>query len=68
VRLLEGIEKETAKKIVKLIKDTKMKVQPQIMDQTIRVTAKQIDDLQSLIAMLKEKNLEGPLQYVNMKR
>lgn len=68
VQLVEGLEKEMAKKIVKIIKDTKLKVQPQIMDEMIRVSAKQIDDLQSIIAMLKEQKLDVPLQFVNMKR
>lgn len=68
VHLVDGIEKEAAKKIVKIIKDAKLKVQPQIMDETIRVTSKQIDDLQAVIALLKESALDVPLQYVNMKR
>lgn len=68
VHLVDGIEKEAAKKIVKIIKDAKLKVQPQIMDETIRVTSKQIDDLQTVIALLKESALDVPLQYVNMKR
>ena len=63
-----AISKGMAKKIVKTIKDTKLKVQPQIMDEMIRVSAKQIDDLQSIIAMLKEQKLDVPLQFVNMKR
>jgi uncharacterized protein YajQ (UPF0234 family) len=63
----QGIDKDTARKIVKLIKDTKMKAQAAIQDDQVRVTAKKIDDLQSVIAMLKEKDLEIPLQYVNMK-
>jgi cyclic-di-GMP-binding protein len=64
----QGIDKETAKKIVKLIKDTKLKVQAQIQDEQVRVTGKNIDDLQAVIAMLKEAKLDIPLQYVNMKR
>ena len=63
----QGIDKDTARKIVKMVKDTKMKVQAAIQDDQVRVTGKKIDDLQSVIAMLKEKDLEIPLQYVNMK-
>jgi len=63
----QGIDKDTARKIVKLIKDTKLKVQGAIQDDQVRVTGKKIDDLQSVIALLKEKDLEIPLQFVNMK-
>jgi uncharacterized protein YajQ (UPF0234 family) len=63
----QGIDKDTARKIVKLIKDTKLKVQGAIQDDQVRVTGKKIDDLQSVIAMLKEKDLKIPLQFVNMK-
>ena len=63
----QGIDKETARKIVKLIKDTKFKVQAAIQDDQVRVTGKKIDDLQSVIAMLKERDLEIPVQFVNMK-
>jgi uncharacterized protein YajQ (UPF0234 family) len=63
----QGIDKETARKIVKMVKETKMKVQAAIQDDQVRVTGKKIDDLQSVIAMLKEKDMEIPLQYVNMK-
>jgi uncharacterized protein YajQ (UPF0234 family) len=67
VSLKQGIEKETSKKIVKLIKDQKLKVQAQIQDDQVRVTAKKIDDLQAVIAMLKGQDLDVPLQFVNMK-
>ncbi|UCF88077.1 MAG: YajQ family cyclic di-GMP-binding protein [bacterium] len=63
----QGIDKETARKIVKLVKDTRLKVQAAIQDDQVRVTGKKIDDLQSVITMLKEKELEIPLQFVNMK-
>ena len=63
----QGIDKETARKIVKMIKDSKLKVQAAIQDDQVRVTGKKIDDLQAVIAMLKEKDLEIPLQFVNMK-
>ncbi len=67
VTITEGIEKEQAKQIVKLIKDLKLKVQPAIQDNQVRVTGKKIDDLQQVIQMLKGSDLPIPLQYVNMK-
>ncbi|UCG38693.1 MAG: YajQ family cyclic di-GMP-binding protein [bacterium] len=63
----EGIDPETARRIVKLIKDTKLKVQAAVMDDQVRVTGKKIDDLQSVISMLKGAEIPIPLQYVNMK-
>lgn len=67
VKLKEGIDHDMAKKIVKLIKDTGLKVQAAIQDEQVRVTAKKIDDLQAVIAAVRGANLEIPLQYVNMK-
>ena len=65
--IIAGIDKDTARKIVKLIKDTKMKVQAAIQEDQVRVSGKKIDDLQKVIAMLKEQDLGVPLQYVNMR-
>lgn len=67
VTLVQGIEKEIAKDIVKLIKDSKLKVQPQIMDDKVRVTAKSIDELQECIKTLKVGNFPLPLQFNNMR-
>ncbi|TVM19450.1 YajQ family cyclic di-GMP-binding protein [Oceanidesulfovibrio indonesiensis] len=64
----EGIEKEKAQAIVKAIKATKLKVQPAIQDDQVRVTGKKIDDLQEVIQLLNQKDFGLPLQYVNMKR
>jgi uncharacterized protein YajQ (UPF0234 family) len=61
-----GIESDDAREIVKEIKQLKIKVQAQIMDGKVRVTAKKIDDLQSVIAHLKEHGPEYPLQFVNL--
>ena len=63
----EGIDRETAKKIVKEIKGLKLKVQPAIQDDQVRVTGKKIDDLQEVIAHLKAKSFGIPLQFVNLK-
>jgi len=62
-----GISQEDAKKIVKLIKDEKFKVQASIMDDMVRVSSKKIDDLQAVIQASKGWDLGLALQYVNMK-
>jgi uncharacterized protein YajQ (UPF0234 family) len=67
IRIREGIEQDLAKKIVKMIKETKMKVQASIQGDEVRVSAKKIDDLQSVISLLEGADLDVPLQFVNMK-
>ena len=67
VLLLEGIDRDRAKSINKIIKDKKLKVQSQIQGDQLRVTGKKIDDLQSVISMLKSEPLDIDLQFVNMK-
>jgi len=67
IQVRNGIKQEDAKKIVKLIKDSGIKVQAAIMDDIIRVTAKKIDDLQSVIQASKGWDLGLAFQYVNMK-
>ena len=67
VPVTNGLKQEDAKKIVKLIKDSGLKVQAQIMDDIVRVTGKKIDDLQAVIAACKSSELKIPLQFVNMK-
>ena len=62
-----GIKQEDAKKIVKLIKDSGLKVQVAIMDDIIRVTGKKIDDLQDVIQESKNWNIGIALQQTNMK-
>ena len=61
-----GIEADDARKIVKDIKQLKLKVQAQIMDDKVRVTGKKLDDLQAVIAHLKANGPEYPLQFVNL--
>ena len=68
VSLQEGIDRDRAKSINKMIKEKKLKVQSQIQGEQLRVSGKKIDDLQSVISMLKEANLDIALQYVNMKK
>lgn len=60
-----GIDTDDARKIVKDIKQLKLKVQAQIMDDKVRVTAKKIDDLRSVIDHLKSNGPDYPLQFVN---
>ena len=60
-----GIESDDAKKMVKHIKGLGIKVQAQIMDNKVRVTGKKIDELQAVIADLKENGPEYPIQFVN---
>jgi len=63
----QGIEKDLARKIVKLVKDSKLKVQAAIQGEQVRITGKKRDDLQQVIAMLKDTKLELPLQYTNFR-
>lgn len=67
ITIKQGIDKELAKKIAKDIKNTKLKVQTQYMDDKIRVSGKKIDDLQEVIAFLKNNNYEISLQYNNFR-
>ncbi len=63
----QGIESDMARKIVKLIKDKKLKVQTAIQGDKLRVTGKKRDDLQEVIAMLRDENPGVPLQYNNFR-
>ena len=67
VSVKNGLKQEDAKKVVKLIKESGLKVQAAIMDDIVRVTGKKIDDLQDVIAACRAGNLGLPLQYINMK-
>jgi uncharacterized protein YajQ (UPF0234 family) len=67
INLLQGIDKERGKEIVKTIKEAKLKVQAQIQDDQVRVSGKKIDDLQSVIQLLKGKDLGIDLQFINMR-
>ncbi|MDH5632135.1 MAG: YajQ family cyclic di-GMP-binding protein [Gammaproteobacteria bacterium] len=67
ITVKQGIDKEIGRKIVKKIKDEKMKVQAAIQGDQVRVTGKKRDDLQTAIAMLKEAGLGIPLQFQNFR-
>ena len=63
----QGIEADLAREVVKMIKQTKIKVQTAIQGEKLRVSGKKRDDLQGIIAMLKEASLNIPLQYNNFR-
>nr|NIS40469.1 YajQ family cyclic di-GMP-binding protein [Desulfuromonadales bacterium] len=65
--IVQGISKEKGKEIAKAVKDSKLKVQAQIMDDQVRVTGKKIDDLQQVIQLLKSDDFGIELQFVNMR-
>lgn len=67
IKVKNGIEQEQAKKITKLIKDSKMKVQASIQGEAVRVTGTKRDDLQDAIALLKKDVTELPLQFINFR-
>lgn len=67
VTIKEGIEKGVAKKIVKMVKDTKIKVQIAIQGEELRVTGKKRDDLQSVMQLIRESDLGQPFQFKNFK-
>ena len=67
VVIKKGVDKELARKIVKLIKNSKLKIQAAIQGEQVRITGKKRDDLQQAIATLKEEKFDIPLQYVNFR-
>ncbi len=67
VSVKNGLKQEDSKKIVKLIKDSGLKVQASINDDLVRVTGKKIDDLQEVIKLCQGADLRLPLQYINMR-
>ena len=64
---IQGIDTPTAKKIVKLIKDSKLKVQASIQGEQVRVTGKKRDDLQAVMQLLRGSELELPFQFNNFR-
>jgi uncharacterized protein YajQ (UPF0234 family) len=67
IKIKEGIDKESSKKIIKHIKDSKIKVDVQSMDEQVRVTSKKIDDLQEIMTSLRVANFDIPIQFTNFK-
>lgn len=67
VTIRQGIDQDLARKVVKLIKNTKFKVQAAIQGDQVRVSGKKRDDLQQVIAMLREEKFDLPMQYINFR-
>ena len=67
IKLQKGIATDKARRIVKMIKDKRLKVQSAIQGEQVRVTGKKRDDLQTVIAMMREVDMDLPLQYVNFR-
>ncbi|CAN5324636.1 YajQ family cyclic di-GMP-binding protein [soil metagenome] len=67
ITVKQGIDSELARKLVKLIKASKLKVQAAIQDEQVRVTGKKRDDLQDVMALLREEKIGIPLQYTNFR-
>jgi hypothetical protein len=67
LKVRQGLDKEVSKKLIKDIKDSKIKVSSQVMDDIIRVSSKNINDLQAVIALCRKGEYEVPLQFINMK-
>ena len=67
VTVREGIDKDLGRRIVKLVKDSKLKVQAQMQQAQVRVTGKSRDDLQQVIALLRDSALDYPLQFTNFR-
>ncbi len=63
----QGIDSDTCRKVVKAIKAAKLKVQAQVQGEQVRVTGKKRDDLQQVIALLKESDFGLPFQYINFR-
>ncbi len=67
IAIKQGVDQATARKIVKLVKESKLKVQAAIQGEQVRITGKKRDDLQTAIAALKAAEMELPLQYTNFR-
>jgi hypothetical protein len=67
ITLQEGIDKELAKKITTMIKQSKSKVQASIQGDSVRITGKKRDELQDIIQVIKDQNYDIPLQFVNFR-
>lgn len=67
ITIKQGVDKETARKLVKLIKNSKMKVQAAIQGEQVRVTGKKRDDLQDIISLVKNTDTDLPIQFNNFR-
>ena len=67
ITIHQGLDTDAAREVVKLIKETKIKVQAQVQDDQVRVTGKQRDDLQGVMQALRRADFRRPLQFLNMR-
>lgn len=67
ITIRQGIDKDLARNIIKIIKDSKLRVQSSIQGEQVRISGKKRDDLQEIISLLKKSRLGIPLQYVNFR-
>ncbi len=67
IALKQGIDKDLSKEVIKVIKDSKLKVQPSVVDDKVRVTSKSIDELQTTMQLLRGQTFALPLQFNNMR-
>jgi uncharacterized protein YajQ (UPF0234 family) len=67
IKIIEGIDKDVARQINKIIKESGVKVQAAIMDDQVRVTGKKIDDLQKVMGILRGQELDAPVQFINFR-
>jgi uncharacterized protein YajQ (UPF0234 family) len=67
IKIIEGIDKDVARQINKIIKESGIKVQASIMDDQVRVTGKKIDDLQKVMGLLRGQELDAPVQFINFR-
>ncbi len=67
ITVQQGIDSDRARQIVKLVKDTKLKVQAQVQADQVRISGKKCDDLQNIIQLLKGQDLNLPLQFINFR-
>jgi uncharacterized protein YajQ (UPF0234 family) len=67
IKIKQGIDKDVAKELVKAVKESKLKVQTAVQGEQVRVTGKKRDDLQQVIALLREHNVGLPIQFINFR-
>lgn len=67
ITLAQGLDKEKAKEITSFLRDSKLKIQPQVADEKVRVSSKSIDTLQEAMTLLRSKDFGIPLQFNNMR-
>jgi uncharacterized protein YajQ (UPF0234 family) len=67
IKIIQGIDKDSSKKIIKIVKDSKLKVQASIQGDEVRIVGKKIDDLQDMMSKIKSSDLDISLQFINFR-